>query len=60
MESITEFLGLVTVTVFSVLLALLLEWLLLRGVFRALSTCQAGGTQPHPSPRPAVSGEASK
>ncbi len=60
MESITEFLGLMTVTVFSVSFALLLEWLLLRGVFRALSTCQAGGTQPPPSPRPAAGSTASE
>jgi hypothetical protein len=51
MESMIEFLGLMTITALSVSLALLLEWLLLQVVFRALSTQeQAGGTQPHPSP----------
>ena len=46
MEGLTEFLALMAVTVFSISVALLLEWLLLRGVFGALARYRAGGTQP--------------
>ena len=54
MEGFTEFFALMAATVLSISFALLLEWLLLRGVFRALARCRAGSTQPYPSPRPAM------
>ena len=54
MEGVTEFFALMAVIVLSISLALLLEWLLLRGLFHALATCQADRTKPHPSPGPAM------
>jgi hypothetical protein len=48
-ESITEFFGLMTMTVLSISFAVLLEWLLLRIVFRALSTCTRAATRTAPT-----------
>jgi len=48
-ESIIEFFGLMTMTALSISFALLLEWLLLRIVFRALSRCKQGGDKDRPT-----------